>query len=83
MEIGTPSISPLTRVTARKVFPRWCIGRIKGDLLNAGALLKAWTSPPVGSAGEEVDVRLVDGAMRKISDFSMPRRSAFCRSLAY
>jgi len=63
-----------------KAFPRWAVGRMDFDLLEAAAIFVAWCGIPEGAVQGAVRM---DQLLRDISDVSMPRRGLPRRPSTY
>ncbi|XP_011063046.1 PREDICTED: uncharacterized protein LOC105151188 [Acromyrmex echinatior] len=68
---------PVIGRTALKAFPRWAIGRIDPDLLEAAAIFSAWSGIPENAA---LGAKRMDRLLR---DVSMPRRGLPRRPTTY
>ncbi|KAG5327721.1 PO11 protein, partial [Pseudoatta argentina] len=79
-EIDASLTGPTTGGTALKAFPRWAIGRMDPDLMEAAAAFSAWSGTPEDAV---LGAEHMNQILRDISDVSMPRRGLSRRPTTY
>ena len=80
IEVDASLAGPVIGRTALKAFPRWAVGKVDLDLLEAAAIFSAWSGIPEDAA---LGAKRMDRLLRDISDVSMPRRGLPRRPTTY